>query len=240
VLDNPLEHLDIPAMLAIFITATGTDIGKTHVTAALLRHWRQAGKQVHALKPIMSGFDPASPKGSDAGQLLDALGLPIEAKTLDAVAPWRFQAALSPDMAAAREGKAIDFSVLVDFCRKEIARTADILLIEGVGGVMAPINDQMTVLDWMAALRLPVVVIAGSYLGTISHTLTALDVLARKRIDTAALVVNESPVSPVPLTETVAAIGRYWKSAPIAGFTRNADAAAVAQLAHTLEQAMAM
>ena len=77
---------------------------------------------------------------------------------------------------------------------------------DSVGGAMAPINQQMTVLDWMAALRLPVVVIAGSYLGTISHTLTALDVLTRKRIDTAALVVNESPVSPVPLEEIVAKI----------------------------------
>ena len=227
-------------MLALFITATGTDIGKTYVSAALLRHWRQAGKRVQALKPIMSGFDPAAPAGSDAGQLLDALGLPIESQTLDAIAPWRFRAALSPDMAAAREGKTVNFPALLDFCRAETAKTADILLIEGVGGVMAPINDQMTVLDWMAALRLPVVVVAGSYLGTISHTLTALDVLARKRIDIAALVINESPVSPVPLAETAAAIGRYWKSAPIAGFARNADAAAVAQLAQTLEHAMAM
>ena len=227
-------------MLALFITATGTDIGKTHISASLLRHWRQAGKQVQALKPIMSGFDPVAPAGSDAGQLLDALGLPIESQTLDAIAPWRFRAALSPDMAAAREGKTVDFPTLLDFCRVETAKTADILLIEGVGGVMAPINEQMTVLDWMAALRLPVVIIAGSYLGTISHTLTALDVLARKRIDVAALVINESTVNPVPLAETAGAIGRYWKSAPIAGFARNADAAAVAQLAQTLEHAMAM
>ncbi len=227
-------------MLALFVTATGTDIGKTHVSAALLRHWRRAGKQVQALKPVMSGFDPDAPDSSDAGQLLAALGRPADASGLDAVAPWRFRAALSPDMAAAREGRAIDFPALLDFCRAEIAQASDILLIEGVGGIMAPLNERMTVLDWMVGLRLPVVMIAGSYLGTISHTLTALDVLARRRIDTAALVINESPVSPVPVAETAAAIARHWQAAPIAVFPRNADAAGVAQLAQTLEQAMAM
>ncbi len=227
-------------MLALFVTATGTDIGKTHVSAALLRHWRQAGKRVQALKPVMSGFDPDMADASDAGQLLAALGRAADASGLDAVAPWRFRAPLSPDMAAAREGRSIEFPALLAFCRAEIARAADILLIEGVGGVMAPIDDRMTVLDWMVGLRLPVVMIAGSYLGTISHTLTALDVLARRRIDVAALVINESPVSPVPVAETVAAIARHWQAAPIATFARNADAAEVARLAQTLEQAMAM
>lgn len=227
-------------MLALFITATGTDIGKTHLSTALLRHWRGQGKTVRALKPVMSGFDPAAAEASDAGLLLAAMGQPITADALDGIAPWRFAAPLSPDMAAAREGRSIDFPALLEFCRAEIARPADVLLIEGVGGVMAPLDDRKTVLDWMAALRLPVVVITGSYLGTISHTLTALATLRRERVDTAAVIVNESPTSPVPLAETIAAIGQHWQGSPIAAFARNADAAEVAQLAQTLEQTMAM
>ena len=64
-------------MSAVFITATGTDIGKTFVTAGLIRHLRALGRDVDALKPVMTGFDPAHPEASDAGVLLAALGRPI-------------------------------------------------------------------------------------------------------------------------------------------------------------------
>ncbi|MGA9950067.1 MAG: AAA family ATPase, partial [Xanthobacteraceae bacterium] len=59
-------------MTAIFITGTGTDVGKTYVTAALIRHLRQMGRSVEALKPVVSGFDPALPATSDPGVLLKA------------------------------------------------------------------------------------------------------------------------------------------------------------------------
>ena len=68
------------------------------------------------------------------------------------------------------------------------------MLIEGVGGIMVPLDERHTVLDWMSALRLPVLLVAGSYLGTISHTLTALHVLAQRNLDIAAVVVSESAV----------------------------------------------
>ena len=70
------------------------------------------------------------------------------------------------------------------------------LLIEGIGGVMVPLDDRRTVLDWMSLLRIPVVLVAGSYVGTISHTLTALEVLARRNLDIAAVVVSESETAP--------------------------------------------
>src|SRR5262249_37315350 len=80
------------------------------------------------------------------------------------------------------------------------------LLIEGVGGVMVPLGGRHTVLDWMTELKLPLLLVTGSYLGTISHTLTALDVLARRSLTVAAVVVSESAGSPVPLAEPSAAI----------------------------------
>ena len=90
-------------MGANFITGTGTDIGKTWLCCALLRHWRAAGLRPAALKPVLSGFDPDAPQASDAGQLLAALEQPLDERTLEAIAPWRYAAALSPDMAAALE-----------------------------------------------------------------------------------------------------------------------------------------
>ena len=85
-------------------------------------------------------------------------------------------------MAARKEGKAVDFGALVDFCRRAIAACPGTLLIEGIGGVMVPLDEKHTVLDWMAALNIPVVLVAGSYLGSLSHTLTALDAMRSRAI----------------------------------------------------------
>ncbi len=141
-------------------------------------------------------------------------------ETLDRVSPWRFAAPLSPDMAAAREGKAIDFEALVRVCREGIAEADGTLFIEGVGGVMVPLDGRHTVLDWMAELDLPLIVVTGSYLGTISHTLTALEVLARRKLRVAALVVNES-VTDIPLAETMDTIARFAPGVPMAGLVRH-------------------
>lgn len=201
-------------MRGAFVSASGTDIGKTFVMAGLIRALRRAGRPATALKPVASGFDPERPQDSDAAVLLAALGRPITAEAIAAISPWRFRAALSPDMAAQREGRTIDFAALVAFCRAA-AGGGDFVLIEGVGGVMVPLDDRHTVLDWMAALSLPIVLVAGSYLGTISHTLTALDVLIHRRLQVAALLICETEASPVPLGETAEAIARFHPGAEI-------------------------
>jgi dethiobiotin synthetase len=204
---------------AIFVTATGTDVGKTFVTAGLIRHFRVAGRAVEAIKPVASGFDPAALATSDPGLLLAALGRPVTLDEIDRICPWRFAAPLSPDLAAAREGRAIGFDALLDFSRRAAA-TRNFMLIEGVGGIMVPLDDKHTVLDWMKALRIPVLLIAGSYLGTISHTLTALHVLAQRNIDIAAVVVSESEVGGASLDETVATIARFAQPLDVIGVPR--------------------
>jgi len=203
---------------AIFITATGTDVGKTFVATSLIRYFRQMGRIVDAIKPVVSGFDPAQAEASDTGLLLHALGLPITAEEIDRISPWRFRAPLSPNMAAEREGRAIDVDALITFCHSAVEQREDILLIEGVGGVMVPLDGERTILDVMMALQLPLIVVAGSYLGTISHTLTALDALYRRSMQVLAIVVSESTGSTVPLDETVAAIARFAE--PVIGLPR--------------------
>ena len=195
-------------MTAIFVTGTGTDVGKTFITAALIRHARARGGAVEAFKPVLSGFDPAAAAMSDAGVLLAALGRPVADVTIDRMSPWRFAAPLSPDLAAAREGRALDFGAVVEFSRRAAAG-GGLVLMEGVGGVMVPLDATHTVLDWMSELCAPVLLVAGSYLGTISHTLTALRVLAQRNLDIAAVVISESPSPGATLDETVAAITRF-------------------------------
>jgi dethiobiotin synthetase len=208
---------------ALFVTATGTDIGKTFVTAHLIRHLQRAGRPVEALKPVASGFDPSAAHASDPGRLLSALDLPVTIANLDRVAPWRFAAPLSPDMAAEREGRRIDIEAVVRFCRHALDHRAGTLLIEGVGGIMVPLDERHTVLDWMTALRVPLLVVAGTYLGTISHTLTALDVLSRRDLSVLAVVVSESAISPVSLEQTVDAIARFARPIPVFGLPRLAS-----------------
>jgi dethiobiotin synthetase len=203
---------------AIFITATGTDVGKTFVAAALIRHLRQMGRTVDAIKPIVSGFDPARPNTSDPGVLLTALGKQVTQPEIDRISPWRYRAPLSPDLAARREGKTVDVNAVIEFCHNAIETKEDILLIEGVGGIMVPLDENKTVLDVMMALRLPLILVAGSYLGTISHTLTALDSLFRREMHVLATIVSETPNSTVPLDETVAAISRFTE--PVIGIAR--------------------
>ena len=123
-------------MASIFITASGTDVGKTFVAAGLIRYLRGQGEEIDAVKPIVSGFDPARAGESDSGVLLRALGLPLTDEEIEDISPWRFAAPLSPDMAARHEGKDIDFDQLVSFCETAIKEADGSLLVEGVGGVM--------------------------------------------------------------------------------------------------------
>jgi dethiobiotin synthetase len=205
---------------AYFVTSTGTDIGKTFVTAGLIRHLRGAGATVDALKPVVSGYDSSTVETSDPAVLLKALGKPVSAAEVDRVAPWRFRAPLSPDLAAAREKRSVDFEALIAFSRRAVEGSSGTLFIEGVGGIMLPLDDRRTVLDWMAALRIPLLLVVGGYLGTISHTLTAIDVLTQHRLRMAAIVVVESERNPMELADTVASIERFSDGVPVVGLPR--------------------
>ncbi len=196
-------------MTAIFVTATGTDVGKTFIVAALIRHLRQLGHQVDAIKPIATGYDPARAAASDPGALLAALGLPFSPEEVERVSPWRFLAPLSPDLAAARENRRIDVDQVIAFCQSAIKQRREILLVEGVDGIMAPLDGHRTMLDVMMALRLPLILVTDSQVGSISHILTALDSLYRRDMNVLAIIVNETPGSPLPLDEAVASIARF-------------------------------
>ena len=207
-------------MSAVFLTATGTDIGKTFVAAGLIRQLRGTGLPVDALKPVATGFDPAAVGSTDTGLLLSALGRTLQPVECDAVSPWRFVAPLSPDMAAAKEGRLVDFDALVSFCRRAIDESRGTLLIEGIGGVMVPLDDRHTVLDWIAALNIPVVLVTGSYLGALSHTLTALDALRRGNIAVKALVLNETEGATVSMTDTATTLQRFAPAIPLVALPR--------------------
>ena len=107
-------------MSGYFVTATGTEIGKTYLTCGVIEGLRRRELPVEAIKPVLSGYAPDEAGSSDSGLILKALGRPLDAARLDAITPWRFRAALSPDMAAAREERSVPFDALASFCARAI------------------------------------------------------------------------------------------------------------------------
>ena len=212
---------------ALFIAGAHTDIGKTHVACALIRAARAAGQTVAALKPVVSGFDPADWAASDPGRLLAALGREPTPAALAEISPRQYAAPLAPPMAARLEGETLGLADLVEPARAWIAdSTADLALIEGAGGVMSPLAEDGTNLDLMVALRLPSVLVAGGYLGTISHTLTALAVLRVDRVEPLAVVVSASADPDAPdFAETVESIRTFAGGVPVVAAPRGGDEA---------------
>ncbi len=200
-------------MTTIFVTASGTEIGKTFVTCALVHQLQQNGYRVAALKPVATGVTEDALDSTDSGVLLKALGRPIDAGQVAAVSPWRFKEPLSPDMAAERENRSIPFDDLVAYCRADTG--VDVTLIEGIGGVMVPLDRHHTVLDWIAALEVPALMVTGSYLGTLSHTLTAAGMLQARKVKLAGIIVNESEAQPVAPEETADVLARFVADVPI-------------------------
>lgn len=208
-----------------FITATGTNIGKTFVTCALTHQLLALGKTVCALKPVISGYDIAD-ANTDTALLLAAQNLPATQANIDAISPWRFAAPLAPNVAARLEGKTIDFEAVLEFCKRP--RAADLTLVEGAGGVMSPLTDHHTMLGLASALGAPAILVVGDYLGTISHTLSAVEVLRARGIALQAIVVSQQAgnnniveelrrflpdISRIGLLPRVAAGEKLWQNA---------------------------
>lgn len=216
-------------MKSLFVAGTGTDLGKTHVACALLRAARARGLTVDAFKPVVSGFDPEAPETSDPARLAAALGHP---DAWAEVSPRRYLAPLAPNLAARLEGETLVMADLVADCRTWLeSRDVDLTLVEGAGGVMSPMTDDATNLDLMMALELPILLVAGSYLGTASHLLTALEVLRSRGLTVAAIVISESLDAP-NLTQTVDMLRAFETRTPIIVAPRDAawDAAELVDL----------
>ena len=198
-------------MRALFVSGAHTDVGKTWAACALLRAARAKGLSVAALKPAVSGVDPGDWSQSDPGKLLAAMGRELTDAALDEIAPLRFAAPLSPPMAARLEGVDLRISRLVAFCRAGLAASdADLMLVEGAGGVMSPMAEDGTCLDLMMALGLPAVLVGGSYLGAISHTLTALETLRARGGAVDAVIVSQSADPDAPdFIQTVESVARF-------------------------------
>jgi len=178
-----------------FITGTDTGVGKTVVAAALAIVLRESGRDVGVMKPVASGCVRRREGlvSEDAEFLAKAAEAP---ETLEEISPIRFEAPLAPTVAAARAGVETDLEPMWEAWRR-LRDAHEILLVEGIGGILCPVTPAMSVADLAKEFRLPLLVVARSTLGTINHTALVIEAARARGLAVAGVVINrynhESP-----------------------------------------------
>lgn len=171
-------------MSALFITGTDTGVGKTYVGCALAAALRARGLRVGVMKPIETGVlrEP-----EDALALRAAAGDPAP---LDEVCPYRLRAPLAPAVAARLEGVTIDVERLIALVQRR-ARGADVLLVEGAGGLLVPVAGRVTWADIAMRLSLPLLIVAANRLGTVNHCALTARVAAAVGLSVRGFVLSQ-------------------------------------------------
>ena len=178
-------------MRGLFVTGTDTGVGKTVIAAALCAGLRARGERVAAFKPVVTGLDEQPAEWPPDHELLAS----ATGQTPEEVAPHRFGPAVSPHLAAELGGRELEPRDLVAQARRAAAR-ADVLVAEGVGGLLVPITTEYSVRDLASELALPLLVAARPSLGTINHTLLTLEAARGAGLQVAAVVMTPWPAEP--------------------------------------------
>jgi dethiobiotin synthetase len=168
------------------VTGTDTGVGKTRVSRALVRELRGRGVRVGVMKPIETGVDARGPL--DAQALRDAAGAP---DPLELVCPERFALPAAPSVAARAAGREVSLdAVLAAF--EELRARHDLMIVEGAGGLLVPVHDELTMADLASKLALPLLVVARAALGTINHTRLTLEAAQARGLPLLGVVVSHA------------------------------------------------
>jgi dethiobiotin synthetase len=187
----------------LLVTGTDTGVGKTFLTAALLAHLRGEGVRVGALKPVATGASRIGEDwhSEDGAALIEALGGGVD---LRRVVPILYEEPLAPCVAARRAGTPL---LQADLLR-EVASAlewwstqADLMLVEGVGGLLCPLAEGTTVADLAIALDYPLLIVARRGLGTLNHTLLTVEAAQSRGLRVAGVVLNGAEPTQAPIAE---------------------------------------
>jgi dethiobiotin synthetase len=206
----------------IFVTGTGTEVGKTVVATVIARTLANEGHKVTVFKPAVTGLDETATDGLKGGgtddfsahrPLADHELLRMGAgsrQTDEQIAPYRYGPPASPHLAAKMAGEEIEAERLLEAARAAAAG-ADVLVCEGVGGLLVPLSSAYLVRDLAVDLGLPLAIAASPGLGTINHTLLTIEAARAARLEIAAVVLTPWPEQPTEIEqsnrETIAALG---------------------------------
>lgn len=181
-----MNKVNLGSIRGLFVTGTDTGVGKTMVTAAITAALRAEGLNAGVWKPVQSGALLGSGV-TDAERLLQGSGIN---ERPEAVAPFTFEAPLTPMLAAKRAGVTLTLKELIA-AGEPLAKRYEALLIEGAGGVAVPLTDDALMVDLIAELQVPALIVARSSLGTINHTLLTASFLRHRAIPIVGVIMND-------------------------------------------------
>lgn len=185
---------ELPRLPGLLVTGTDTEVGKTLITGAIARVLRKDGATVEVFKPVASGCrrDREGLISADA-EFLAACA--ESRRPLHEINPVRYGPALAPNVAAERTHRPVDLDAIFDAYRR-LQGQADVMLVEGVGGLLCPIRDDFWMIHLAKMMDLPVVIVARAGLGTINHTLLTIHAARSAGLRVAGVIINRYRIDP--------------------------------------------
>lgn len=197
--------------MSYFVTGTDTNAGKTLVSCALLRSYAAQGLRVIGMKPIAAGLDESG--AHEDVKLLTAAGnVSADAALIN---PYRFTSAIAPHLAAQQQGVTIDLQRIVDSFTT-LRQLADVVIVEGAGGFIVPLNDAEDSADLAVRLGLPVILVVGMRLGCLNHALLTVQAIAARGLMLAGWVANCAEAEMAMREDNISAL-RQRIAAPLLG-----------------------
>jgi dethiobiotin synthetase len=202
-------------MPGLFVTGTDTGVGKTRAAAALCRAYALHGRRVAGMKPVASGCSrtPAGLRNDDALALCSAMNVRADYTEVN---PYAFEPAIAPHIAAAEAGATIDFDVL-DRAYERLAMRSDIVIVEGAGGWLAPLDARRAFADLAAHWQLDVILVVGLRLGCLNHALLTQESIERRGLKLRGWIANAIDPQFERLEENVASL-QSRMAAPLLSF----------------------
>ena len=172
----------------LFVTGTDTEVGKTVIAGGIARVLKDKGQRVGVFKPVASGCR------SDRGGLVspDAEFLAHcadSAQTLDQICPVRFREPLAPEVAVQRGAEPIELEIIRTYYNR-LAAGKEVMIVEGIGGLLVPLSQELLVADLAGQMDLPLLIVAKPGLGTINHTLLSIEAARARGLRVAGIVIN--------------------------------------------------
>lgn len=177
-----------PLPSRFFVTGTDTGVGKTTVTVRLMQQLIAQGKTVVGMKPVASGCEWLEGRWQNEDVRLLTAASNVKAPP-ELINPYRFTPAIAPHIAAAQAGVEIQLEV-IQTAYTQLTAMADVVIVEGAGGLLVPLNQTHSIADLIQALQLPALIVVGMRLGCINHALLTAQVLKSRQIDCCGWVAN--------------------------------------------------
>ena len=199
---------------AFFVTGTDTDVGKTYIATALVRHFVQQGYQAVGVKPVAAGCQKENGelRNTDVSALVAASNVDAD---LALINPYAFEPAIAPHIAAEQAGITVSLAKIQQ-AFDSLQAQADVVVVEGAGGFRVPINRQETMADLVAQLNLPVIMVVGIRLGCINHALMTAGSIRAAGLNLVGWVANRIDPDMPALAENIATLRAMIKAPCIA------------------------